>query len=139
MLILSEQQPDLGVHTMRMRIIGMVAAIGALAATVSFSGTAAARDTGATAACPPGAFCMYTGPNQTGTMYPKYSNWSGTLNGIRSVYNNGNPQPGYDHVTFTWQYNGNTFSKCFHYPPDSPYKTNYVGVTGKRVTWRGEC
>lgn len=31
-----------------------------LAATVSFSGTAAAGETGATAACPPGAVCIRT-------------------------------------------------------------------------------
>ncbi|WNF27778.1 peptidase inhibitor family I36 protein [Streptomyces sp. C11-1] len=124
---------------MRRSTIGMLAATGVLAATVSFSGTATAGETGATAACPKGAFCMYTGSNQTGTMYPKYGNWSGTINGIKSVYNNGSPQPGYDHVTFTWQYKGRTFSKCFHYPFDVPYKTNYVGVTAKKVVWRGEC
>ncbi|QOV36760.1 peptidase inhibitor family I36 protein [Streptomyces ferrugineus] len=117
----------------------MLAATGTLAATAGLSGTAAAGEVGVTAACPRGAFCMYTGANQTGTMYARYSNWSGTISGIKSVYNNGNPQPGYDHVNFTWQYNGNTFTKCFHYPFDTPYKTNYVGVTAKKVVWRGEC
>ncbi|WP_156724604.1 peptidase inhibitor family I36 protein [Streptomyces apocyni] len=124
---------------MRKRTVGMLAATGALAATISFSGTAAAGETGTTAACPKGAFCMYTGQNQTGTMYARYSNWSGTLYNIKSVYNNGHPQPGYDHVNFTWKYQGRTYTKCFHYPFDTPYKLNYVGVTAKKVVWRGEC
>lgn len=125
---------------MRKRSLGMIAATGALAVTAGFTGTAAASGVGVTAACPSGAFCMYTGSNQTGTMYPKYGNWSGTIPGIKSVYNNGNPHPGYDHVNFTYTYNGNTFTHCFHYQgDDTPYKKNYVGVTAKKVVWHRAC
>jgi hypothetical protein len=139
MLVLSVT-PDQEVHAMRLRTIGMLAATGLLATTAGLSGTAVAAESGVTAACPKGAFCMYTGLDQSGTMYTKYSDWSGTIPGIRSVYNNGSPQPGYDHVSFTLQWAGDPYNYCLHYPGDTPYKMNFVSnVVAQKVVWRGEC
>ncbi|MGW6914275.1 peptidase inhibitor family I36 protein [Kitasatospora sp. NPDC054939] len=91
--------------------------------------------------CPKGNFCAYSGENQTGSLLISTpGNWSGTVGGVRSVFNNGNPDPGADHIQLTWQYSGNTFGECIHYNPGpGNYKINFVGVTVKSATWRGEC
>jgi hypothetical protein len=90
--------------------------------------------------CPPGNFCSYTGPYQTGTMYKTAVNWSGTLSGIRSYFNRGEYHPGYDHVDLTWVGGG---PKCIHYYESggaTPYKGTFASSkTITKVKWRGEC
>ncbi|MEU6717104.1 peptidase inhibitor family I36 protein [Nonomuraea sp. NPDC046802] len=95
----------------------------------------------AEACLPDGNFCSYTGLNQTGTMYKTAVDWSGQLRGIRSYFNNGAPDPGYDHVRLSYVGGG---IPCIHYwdgaGSGTPYKGNLDGaktITG--VKWRGEC
>ncbi|MEU5956671.1 peptidase inhibitor family I36 protein [Streptomyces sp. NPDC047525] len=92
-------------------------------------------------ACPDKYFCLYTGANQTGTMHKKKVYWSGELRGIRSYFNNGEPQVGADHVDLSWVGGG---PKCIHYWNGSGSSTPYKGTfssakTITEVEWRGEC
>lgn len=91
--------------------------------------------------CPKGYFCAYSGTNQTGTrLLRTWGNWSGRISGVQSVFNNGLPCGGCDHVQLNWEYLGNGWTRCIHYNPGpGQYKINFVGVTITRVVWRGEC
>jgi hypothetical protein len=91
--------------------------------------------------CPKEYFCIYAGQGQTGAVVLKVTdNWSGSVSG-RSVFNNGIPYPGADHVQLTWTYNGGTWEECVHYNPGpGTYKYDFEpGVTFTKVVWRGEC
>ncbi|HET6860025.1 MAG TPA: peptidase inhibitor family I36 protein [Streptomyces sp.] len=126
---------------MRKRTIGILASAGALAATVGLSGTASAEPNPPN--CPKGYFCMYSGPNQTGELRLRTAgNWSGSLNRVGSVFNNGVVYPGADHIQFAFTDNGTPVSFCIHYNPGpGSYKWNAPdgAVTAKSATWRGEC
>ncbi|RDG34189.1 peptidase inhibitor family I36 protein [Streptomyces corynorhini] len=120
-------------------------AIAALAASFALAGVVAAAPTASAEANPPGCgkgnFCIYSGENQTGTLVVKaVNNWSGSVSG-RSIFNNGNVQPGFDHIQLTWTYNGGTWTDCYHYNPGpGRYKENFAaGVVFKKAVWRGEC
>ncbi|WP_349636874.1 hypothetical protein [Streptomyces sp. 549] len=66
--------------------------------------------------------------------------WSGSA-AVGSVFNNGVPYPGADHIQLTWTYNGSTWTRCLHYNPGpGQYKINFTsGVVIKSARWRGEC
>ena len=119
--------------------------IAATAASAAFAGVLAVAPAASAEANPPGCgkgyFCIYSGEDETGTLVKKtYGNWSGSVSG-RSVFNNGVPDPGADHIQLTWTYNGSTWSDCLHYNPGpGEYKWNFVsGVVFKKAVWRGEC
>ncbi|MZD08276.1 hypothetical protein GTW43_24810 [Streptomyces sp. SID5785] len=121
----------------------------AASALVAVPGTAAADSA---KDCPKGAICFYSGPNQSGKLKKKvWANWSGSLTGIRSYFNNGKPQPGLDHVQLKYSYwvhgHYRSVSQCVHYGA-SEGKGNigyanddhgYSNATVKGVKWRGEC
>lgn len=91
--------------------------------------------------CNRGAFCAYRGMDQTGTLLLEtQGNWSGSISGVRSVFNNGVPWPGADHIQLDWNFNGSRWTECIHYNPGpGEYKINFVGVQIVRARWRGEC
>ncbi|MER7519980.1 M23 family metallopeptidase [Streptomyces sp. NPDC126499] len=90
------------------------------------------------AGCPAGHVCFYSGTGGTGTVCTTATDApSGTCGLRRSFFNNGNPQPGYDHVYVGFAEGG---SQCLHYgwaegrgdfPPG--------GRTIASVRWGGEC
>ncbi|MFF9037795.1 peptidase inhibitor family I36 protein [Streptomyces sp. NPDC014892] len=124
---------------MRKRTIATLSASTALAVVAIAAPTASAEPN--PPGCDRGAFCIYSGPDQTGSLLVEsQGNWSGSVSG-RSVFNNGTPFPGGDHIQLTWTYNGGTFSDCLHYNPGpGDYKWNFVpGVVFKQASWRGEC
>jgi Peptidase inhibitor family I36 len=96
--------------------------------------------------CARGYFCAYSGQNQTGRLLlATAGNWSGSIAGVKSVFNNGYPCTGCDHIQLTYYWPGNEFdySDCIHYNPGPGlYKLNYPGAAGVRIVsavWRGEC
>jgi hypothetical protein len=92
--------------------------------------------------CPPGNFCAYANFNQTGALKLKVAgNWSGTITGVGSVFNNGVPFPGADHVDLTYKFPGGNFRvQCVHYNPGPGHKVNFgEDVVITKVVWRGEC
>jgi hypothetical protein len=122
---------------MRKRTLGTLAAAGALAMTMGIAPSASAEPN--PPGCPKGYFCAYSGPNQTGTLKLRtWGNWSGSISGIASVFNNGNPCVGCDHV----QAHFGSWSMCLHYNPGpGQYKSNFLAPypTITKVVWRGEC
>lgn len=126
---------------MRKGLIGALATSAALAFSIGFAPTAAAEES--PPGCPKGYFCAYSGVNQTGTLkLLTWGNWSGALSGVRSVFNNGNPCDGCDHVELLYYDGSGNYLRCLHYNPGpGTYKMswNYHSVTIKGVTWRGEC
>ncbi|WEH14748.1 peptidase inhibitor family I36 protein [Streptomyces sp. VNUA24] len=124
---------------MRKRTIATLSASAALAAVAVVAPTASAEPN--PPGCDRGAFCIYSGQNQTGSLLVEsQGNWSGSVSGL-SVFNNGTSFPGGDHIQLTWTYNGGTYSDCLHFNPGpGDYKWNFVsGVVFKKATWRGEC
>ncbi|GAA2990878.1 hypothetical protein Sfulv_00830 [Streptomyces fulvorobeus] len=91
--------------------------------------------------CPSGYFCAWSGPNQTGQLVVKTAgDWTGTEL-IQSIFNNGYPYPGADHVDVTINYNGYRDTFCVHHNPGpGQYKGNHAFYTAIiAVKWRGEC
>ncbi|MEU6059270.1 hypothetical protein [Streptomyces sp. NPDC047097] len=93
--------------------------------------------------CEKGYFCIYSGESATGRLVHKSSgNWSGSVTGL-SIFNNGRPQPGYDHIQFDWRWKngGGGSSTCLHYNPGPGAYINTFGdeVVFTKVAWRGEC
>ncbi|WP_219825433.1 hypothetical protein [Nonomuraea typhae] len=94
--------------------------------------------------CPKGYFCAWEpgSPPWTGRVVLKtWGNWSGNVT-TGSLFNNGIPQPGADHVQVNYDRFGTTWSECLHYNPGpGTYKLDfgvaYAEITS--VTWRGEC
>ncbi|WP_327343138.1 peptidase inhibitor family I36 protein [Streptomyces europaeiscabiei] len=124
---------------MRKRTIAALSASTALAVVAIAAPNASAEPN--PPGCDRGAFCIYSGSDQTGSLLVEsQGNWSGSVSG-RSVFNNGTSFPGGDHIQLTWTYNGGTYSDCLHFNPGpGDYKWNFTsGVVFKQATWRGEC
>ncbi|WP_371784683.1 peptidase inhibitor family I36 protein [Streptosporangium subroseum] len=119
-------------------------ALAAAAVLLAVVGLAPAAQADSAPGCDPGAFCVYSGWNQTGyLLLETQSNWNGTfIHGVHSVFNNGNPCRKCDHVDLTIfvPYVGN-YTKCIHYNPGpGEYKVSFdqpIEIRG--VVWRGEC
>ncbi|MER5887591.1 peptidase inhibitor family I36 protein [Streptomyces sp. NPDC001941] len=124
---------------MRVRTIATAAVTAAFAAVFATAPTASAEPS--PPGCPRGNFCAYSGGGQSGALLLKTAgNWSGRIDEVRSVFNNGVRYPGADHVQARWQYNGSNWERCVHYNPGpGEYKIDFVGVTLTGATWRGEC
>lgn len=129
---------------MRKRLFGALVTTAVMVATIGLT-PAAANAEPSPPDCPPGNFCAYSGPDQTGTLLLKVgSNWTGWVPGVRSVFNNGTYWPGADHVSFGY-YDPVTGTyrsvSCLHYNPGpGDYKVNFSwAMTAVSVTWRGEC
>lgn len=119
-------------------------ALGALASVAAIAGVLGAAPAASAAEVPPGCdrgyFCIYSGDSGTGQLVLKSDgNWSGRVTG-RSVFNNGAPLPGLDHIQVEWTGLGSG-SQCVHYYPGPGHyglDFRYDAVITK-VTWRGEC
>ncbi|MEU8530695.1 peptidoglycan DD-metalloendopeptidase family protein [Streptomyces sp. NPDC048629] len=88
--------------------------------------------------CPAGFVCFYSGADGTGTVCKTDVNTPTSPCGLRkSYFNNGSPQPGYDHVGVTYKEGGGA---CLHYGW-AEGRGNFPsgGRTIGSVTWRGEC
>ncbi|MEV6676465.1 peptidase inhibitor family I36 protein [Streptomyces erythrochromogenes] len=119
-------------------------AFGSLAAAAAIAGVLAAAPTASAAPVPPGCdkgyFCIYSGDYGTGQLVLKSDgNWSGSVTG-RSIFNNGAPFPGFDHIQVEWKGIGSG-SECVHfYPGPGDYGINFNhNAVITKVTWRGEC
>lgn len=89
-------------------------------------------------ACPAGFVCFYSGLDGTGTVCRTDRNDSASPCGLRkSYFNNGNPQPGYDHAYVTFKEGG---TSCLHFGRDEG-RGNFPsgGRTISSVRWGGEC
>jgi hypothetical protein len=121
---------------------GLVVGCVTASTLLALAGTSAAEPN--PPGCPKGYFCIYSGFDQTGTLlFKTASNWSGSVSGGLSVFNNGVRFPGADHVQLYYTYSGlpGTYSTCIHYNPGpGEYKINFLaGHAFKTVVWRGEC
>lgn len=97
--------------------------------------------------CPKGSFCIYPDVDQRGA--PEVASevdWEEPVGfspiSASSVFNNGRPLPGADHIQLEWiSAYGQRLSTCFHYNPGpGRYKTNFApGTTFLSAVWRGEC
>jgi hypothetical protein len=98
---------------------------------------------GAPAGCRAGDFCGTSGLVGTGTLLFRIPGDSTQrFSGVRWVMNNGNPQPGVDHVQVDWiRSNGTRDTTCLHYNPGpGVFTLNFTSpVTITRIRWRGEC
>jgi hypothetical protein len=129
---------------MRKPVVAMLSCLVGVAALVMNApgATAEANPPG----CGKGYFCIYSGQNQTGALrVHAFNNWSGSVTG-QSVFNNGSPDPGADHITLDWTFNGTNWRECFHYntsgtsSSDFGHKDNWgPNVVFTRAVWRGEC
>ncbi|MGW2544125.1 peptidoglycan DD-metalloendopeptidase family protein [Kitasatospora sp. NPDC001574] len=88
--------------------------------------------------CPAGWVCFYSGTDGTGTVCRTDVDVPSSTCGLRrSFFNNGNPQPGYDHVQVYFREGG---SQCLHFgPTDGRGNLPSGGRTVDRIEWRGEC
>ncbi|MFB6891707.1 peptidase inhibitor family I36 protein [Kitasatospora sp. NPDC056327] len=128
------------------RVIGAATAAAALAFLLGSAPAARAEDN--PPGCPKGYFCIYSGENQTGTLLKKTNvDWSAGspsefVTGARSVFNNGTPCAGCDHVRYLYYPGiGNNMTLCLHYNPGpGKYKQNWsFPVVVKSAHWGGEC
>jgi hypothetical protein len=88
--------------------------------------------------CPPGHVCFYSEADGYGSVCKSAGSANPSTCGFRrSYFNNGNPQPGYDHVQV---YFGEGGSQCLHYGW-AEGRGNFAGGgrTINRFNWRGEC
>ncbi|MFD7864913.1 peptidoglycan DD-metalloendopeptidase family protein [Streptomyces sp. NPDC059783] len=88
--------------------------------------------------CPAGYVCFYSGANGTGSVCRSERDEPSSTCGLRkSYYNNGNPQPGYDHVQVNFAEGG---GQCLHVGWDEG-RGNFAsgGRTISGFRWRGEC
>ncbi|MFE0024088.1 hypothetical protein [Amycolatopsis sp. NPDC059021] len=95
--------------------------------------------------CPRGYACMfYVDATQGPAAVKTARNWFGSQPagiGGSTVFNNGAPQPGRDHIQATWIFEGKTFGRCLHFNP-GPGEYKFVltrGTTLTSLVWRGEC
>ncbi|MFB6558154.1 peptidoglycan DD-metalloendopeptidase family protein [Streptomyces sp. NPDC056400] len=88
--------------------------------------------------CPPGHVCFYSGADGTGTVCRSAVDEPRSTCGLRrSFFNNGTPQPGYDHVQVYFREGG---SACLHRGWDEGRGNLPAGGrTIERFQWRGEC
>lgn len=94
--------------------------------------------------CNSGAFCANSGFSGTGSLLLEVQgNFSGSVPGVASVFNNGVKFPGADHVQLDWVwFDGTTSSRCLHYNPGpGVFAVNFnpAPIRITRVRWRGEC
>ncbi|MFF3334055.1 hypothetical protein ACFYWX_31640 [Streptomyces sp. NPDC002888] len=120
--------------------------LGALAATAAVAGVLGTAPAASAAPNPPGCgkgyFCMFSDLSQGGRLVLKSAgNWSGRATGM-SIFNNGSPLPGLDHIQVEWGWeDGGHFSDCLHYNPGPGEYSRSFGANAvfTKVTWRGEC
>lgn len=129
---------------MSKRIAAVVATSAAFVGVIIGAPTASAepnpRD------CPQGNVCVFYSSTTTDgpAAIKSAGNWNGSHTigrGGGTIFNNGAPQPGSDHIQATWTYNGRTWGKCLHNNP-GPGDYKYVlssDVTLTSLVWRGEC
>ncbi|MFI9332981.1 peptidoglycan DD-metalloendopeptidase family protein [Kitasatospora sp. NPDC052868] len=88
--------------------------------------------------CPSGYVCFYSGPDGTGSVCRSDTDQPASTCGLRrSFFNNGTPQPGYDHVQVYFREGG---SLCLHYGwTEGRGELPAGGRTVDRFEWRGEC
>ncbi|HEV7709210.1 MAG TPA: peptidase inhibitor family I36 protein [Asanoa sp.] len=121
-----------------------------MVATVGLTPSTAYAEANPPGGCTKGYFCMYSGPNQTGTLLAKKSGeWAAAtpsqfINGVQSVFNNGSACWNCDHVDFLFWVPDHNWSVCLHFNPGpGSYKQNFTNFAGgaiaKSVHWRGEC
>lgn len=122
-------------------------ALGALAAVAAFAGVLGTAPAASAAPNPPGCgkgyFCVYSEMSQEGRLVLKSAaNWSGRVTG-QSIFNNGTPLPGFDHiqVEWGWEGGGGRSSNCLHFNPGPGAYALSFGANAviTKVTWRGEC
>jgi hypothetical protein len=91
--------------------------------------------------CHRGDFCAYSLVAEQGRLLLRApGNWSGSISDVGSIFNNGVPFPGADHVQLDWNINGLGWTRCIHYNPGpGVYNIDFVGIQVVRVRWRGEC
>jgi hypothetical protein len=123
---------------MKKRLFGSLSAV--FAALGVLVATPPAQAEPSPPGCPSGYFCAYAGYGQTGQLLLSTAgNWSGYITGVHSIFNNGYPYAGADHVDL--RYRGlQNYVSCFHYNPGpGRYKADLIDITITGVTWRGEC
>ncbi|MFI8276786.1 peptidoglycan DD-metalloendopeptidase family protein [Streptomyces sp. NPDC085929] len=88
--------------------------------------------------CPSGSVRFYSGADGTGAVCRSASDEPESRCGLRrSFFNNGTPQPGYDHVQVHFGEGG---TACLHYGWDEGRGNLPAGGrTIERFEWRGEC
>lgn len=88
--------------------------------------------------CPAGHVCFWSGTGGTGTVCTTAVNVPSSTCGLRrSFFNNGDPQPGYDHAYVTFAEGG---SQCLHHGwAEGRGDFPAGGRTIRSVTWGGEC
>ncbi|WP_157254270.1 hypothetical protein [Nonomuraea typhae] len=115
----------------------------AVMAATLLSATAPASASGNVPNCPAGNWCAYDTPYSV--IRKSEGNWSGAQS-FRYLVNNGNRDPGQDHIQVVWYTGSTRHSTCLHYYYDGS-KENFSlddevpngGGWVQSVTWRGEC
>lgn len=123
------------------RVLGALAAAAAVAGVLGTAPAASAAPN--PPGCPKGYFCIYSDIIQEGRLVLKSNaDWSGRAVGM-SIFNNGNPFPGYDHIQIEWGWEdgGGHYTDCIHYNPGPGNYSQSFGANAvfTKVTWRGEC
>ncbi|MFF7204521.1 MULTISPECIES: hypothetical protein [unclassified Streptomyces] len=127
---------------MRKRMLGTLAAVAAFAGVLGSAPAASAAPN--PPGCGKGYFCIYSDLIQEGRLVAKSDrNWSGRAVGM-SIFNNGTPFPGQDHIQVEWGWadgSGGTYTSCLHFNPGPGNYSQSFGadVAFTKVTWRGEC
>lgn len=125
---------------MRKRILGVLAAAAAFAGVAVVAPTASAEPN--PPGCPKGYVCVLNG---SGTTVKKFAgDWGGwhTFGADGgSVFNNGYPYPGADHIQVNWMTKDERFfTKCLHYNPGGGHSLPLPPYsTVQSLKWRGEC
>lgn len=87
--------------------------------------------------CKSGFWCAYNWGYGYGPMSD--GDWRGDVE-FTGIINNGNYDPGQDHIQVVYVHNGSWHSRCLHYNPGPGEWQFEPGVARLRsVTWRGEC
>ncbi|GAA2935084.1 peptidase inhibitor family I36 protein [Streptomyces enissocaesilis] len=123
---------------MNKRALGALATAAAIACVLTAAPTASAAEV--PPGCDKGYFCIYSGDSGTGRLVLKSDgNWSGRVTG-QSIFNNGAPLPGLDHIQVEWKGIGSGSECVHHYPGPGHYGLNFQhDAVINKVTWRGEC
>ncbi|MEU7897444.1 hypothetical protein AB0B45_31855 [Nonomuraea sp. NPDC049152] len=119
------------------------AAMAAVSAAAVLSAAAPASASGNVYNCPAGYWCAYD--DNYSVPLKSEGNWSGAQR-FRYLVNNGNYDPGQDHIQVVWYTGSVRHSDCLHYyyngsqehfSLDSEVPSG--GAWVQSVTWRGEC
>jgi hypothetical protein len=129
----------------------MLAAAGLLTVTAAGTASASAAASEGPAltgkkACPRSYVCVWDNTSFSGKPRWKSQGNIGSHNsdnGI-SIFNNGKPQTGADHIRYDYSYAHSTsphYRGCLHYPGDSPTTTKSLdgAVRLSYAKWGGEC